>query len=113
MTFSSGRAMGAMPEAEQKKLRDYVKTAHTHGRLVRFWATPEKQVVWTELADAGVDLIGTDDLPGLRSFLLAREVQRPGVVNGPYPPAITPAGGCLPPPRLLRPRLFGRRLIGR
>jgi glycerophosphoryl diester phosphodiesterase len=40
---------------------------------VRFWATPESPAVWGELVDAGVDLINTDDLAGLREFLRGRE----------------------------------------
>jgi hypothetical protein len=28
--------------------------------------------MWSELLDAGADLINTDDLPGLRRFLLER-----------------------------------------
>jgi hypothetical protein len=63
---------GPMPEAERVKLREFVGKAHKHGRLVRFWATPENPVVWRELLEAGVDLINTDRLAELRRFLLAR-----------------------------------------
>ncbi|HEX6987125.1 MAG TPA: phosphatidylinositol-specific phospholipase C/glycerophosphodiester phosphodiesterase family protein [Planctomycetaceae bacterium] len=63
---------GPMPEAERTKLRDYVAKAHDRGRLVRFWATPESEAVWTELLAAGVDLIGTDDLDRLKRFLSER-----------------------------------------
>jgi hypothetical protein len=63
---------GAMPEAEQAKLRELVAKAHKHGRLVRFWATPESPVFWEQLLAAGVDLINTDQLPELRKFLLDR-----------------------------------------
>jgi hypothetical protein len=61
---------GAMPDAERKKLAAFVEQAHAHHRLVRFWATPEKEAVWRELAAAKVDLINTDDLKGLRKFLM-------------------------------------------
>lgn len=61
---------GEMPAAEREKLRAIVHKAHAAGRKVRFWATPEKVAVWNELRAAGVDLINTDDLPGLRDFLL-------------------------------------------
>ncbi len=60
---------GPMPEAERAKLREYVRKAHVHGRLVRFWATPEKPAVWKELRAAGVDLINTDQLAELQRFL--------------------------------------------
>lgn len=67
------RGDGPMPEAERAKLRDYVTQAHQHGRLVRFWATPEDEAVWKELLAADVDLLGTDDLDRLRRFLLSEE----------------------------------------
>ncbi|MDQ3331669.1 MAG: phosphatidylinositol-specific phospholipase C/glycerophosphodiester phosphodiesterase family protein [Planctomycetota bacterium] len=64
---------GPMPEDERAKLRDYVAKAHRHGRLVRFWATPENEAVWKELLAANVDLIGTDDLGRLQRFLLQQK----------------------------------------
>jgi Glycerophosphoryl diester phosphodiesterase family len=69
------RGDGPMSEAERKKLREYVARAHRHGRLVRFWATPESPAVWRELLDAGVDLINTDKLAELQRFLLARRTK--------------------------------------
>ena len=60
---------GAMPEHERAKLREIVKKAHASGRVVRFWATPEKENVWRELRSAGVDLINTDELDRLSLFL--------------------------------------------
>ncbi len=67
------RGEGPFPEAERKKLQEIVKKAHEKGRGVRLWATPEKPAVWTVLYEAGVDLINTDDLKGLRDFLLERK----------------------------------------
>ena len=64
------RGEGPMPEAERAKLRQIVQKAHGKGRLVRFWATPEKVEVWKELRAAGVDLINTDKLADLRRYLL-------------------------------------------
>ncbi len=63
---------GPMPDAEKRKLREMVEKAHKHGRLVRFWATPEKQAVWAELRAAGVDLLNTDKLDELKAFLLKK-----------------------------------------
>lgn len=60
---------GPMPEAERTKLREYARKAHEHGRLLRFWATPEKPAVWKELRGAGVDLINTDKLAEVERFL--------------------------------------------
>ena len=64
---------GPMPEAERKKLRDMCAQSRRSGRVIRFWATPEKEAVWKELADAGVDLLNTDNLAGMQQFLLERE----------------------------------------
>jgi hypothetical protein len=60
---------GAIPAAEQARLRDLVKRAHEQGKMVRFWATPEKAALWSELYSAGVDLINTDQLAELAAFL--------------------------------------------
>ena len=63
------RGEGEIPDGEREKLHAIVKKAHATGRRIRFWATPEKVTVWRELRAAGVDLINTDDLPGLQRFL--------------------------------------------
>jgi hypothetical protein len=64
---------GPMPEAEQAKLKEFVSKAHAHGRLVRFWATPETTALWKELRSAGVDLLNTDKLAELKRFLLEND----------------------------------------
>lgn len=68
---------GPMPETERAQLRAFVADAHANGQRVRFWATPEdpatREAVWLELLDGGVDYINTDDLAGLRAFLLAND----------------------------------------
>lgn len=63
------RGEEAMSEAERTKLREIVSQTHQQGRKIRFWATPESERVWRELTEAGVDLIGTDELDRLASFL--------------------------------------------
>jgi hypothetical protein len=73
--FFTWKGMGEMPAEEHDRLRDIVQKAHAKGRLVRFWSTPDnpspaREVIWRELLSAGIDLINTDDLEGLRQFLL-------------------------------------------
>jgi hypothetical protein len=75
--YFTWRGKGDMPEKERAQLKLYVQQAHEKGQLIRFWATPdtpgkEREAVWTELVEAGADLINTDDLVGLRSFLSAQ-----------------------------------------
>jgi hypothetical protein len=64
---------GPIPAAEKQKLADFVGRAHARGRQVRFWATPEKASVWSELSAAGVDYINTDKLAELQAFLLMQK----------------------------------------
>jgi hypothetical protein len=76
--FFTWTGRGPIPKQEQEKLREIVKAAHREGRLLRFWGTPdaagpERDAVWRELINAGVDLISTDDLKGLRDFLDRRK----------------------------------------
>ena len=63
------RGSGKMPAEERRKLDEIVQKAHANGQRVRFWATPEKETMWKQLQLAGVDLINTDDLEGLKTFL--------------------------------------------
>lgn len=70
--------VGAFPDAERQKLRTIVRTAHSRGQRVRFWATPDlagpaRDALWAELLAAGVDHLNTDDLAGLEAFLDARQ----------------------------------------
>ncbi len=63
------RGEGPISDVERAKLTQAVEKAHAHGRRIRFWATPDRPSVWRELYDRDVDLINTDDLPGLEKFL--------------------------------------------
>jgi hypothetical protein len=71
------RWIGPMPDEERQKLKQIVEKTHAQGRILRFWATPDRPEAWKILFDAGVDLINTDDLTGLRRFLLERTVRPP------------------------------------
>ncbi len=71
------RGLGEFPAAEEKKLAHLVERAHANGQMIRFWATdvfykPAQFAIWNVLYEAGVDLINTDDLAGLREFLKQR-----------------------------------------
>ena len=71
------RGAGPMPTTERERLRTLVARAHAMGQRVRFYATPDvpgtREAVWTELLAAGVDQLNTDDLPGLRDWLLEND----------------------------------------
>ncbi|MGD1889049.1 MAG: phosphatidylinositol-specific phospholipase C/glycerophosphodiester phosphodiesterase family protein [Cyclobacteriaceae bacterium] len=61
-----------LPRKQRKVLEKLTKQAHQEGKKVRLWATPENQLVWQTLLDAGVDLINTDQLSELQQFLNQR-----------------------------------------
>ena len=77
----SYRGSGPIPDEQKQKLKTIVETAHKKGRIVRFWATPdspspERQNLWRELLACGIDLLNTDDLPGLQQFLLQHKSEK-------------------------------------
>ncbi|AIE85599.1 secreted protein [Fimbriimonas ginsengisoli Gsoil 348] len=68
----SWRGVGPMSDTDRTKLTDIVSKAHRQGQQVRFWGAPDKLAAWQLLYNAGVDLINTDDLKGLASYLRSR-----------------------------------------
>ena len=66
------RGQGPLPEEERTKLRALVSQAHRQGRVIRLWAAPDNEAGWKELFEAGVDLLNTDKLAEMESFLGAR-----------------------------------------
>lgn len=67
------RGEGPFPKEQRERLLALVSKHHRVGQKLRFWGTPDDPKVWAELVDAGVDLIGADDLPALAKFLRARQ----------------------------------------
>src|SRR5437867_1111733 len=64
---------GAVPPKTRAKLEQVVAAVHAEGKLLRFWNLPkDAPPVWAPLYDAGVDLINTDDLPGLAKFIATK-----------------------------------------
>ncbi len=72
------RGAGPIPAEERRRLQDIIRQSHSRGRWVRFWATPDKtsperETVWRELWESGVDFLNSDDHPGLGQFLRRQE----------------------------------------
>lgn len=66
---------GPLSDAEQAKLQRLIQAAHARDRRIRFWAIPDSPAAWSILHDAGVDLINTDDLTGLKTLLSSAETR--------------------------------------
>lgn len=72
--YFSWDGTGKMPEEEKLQLKTFAEKAKNQGYILRFWNTPnrtseERNTVWTELKNAGIGLIGADELKELKEFL--------------------------------------------
>jgi alkaline phosphatase len=56
-------------EKDVARIKALAQRIHTEGKKLRLWAIPDNEVVWEALLNAGVDLINTDHLRELNSFL--------------------------------------------
>ncbi len=68
---------GRMPSDEKILLQTFAGKASSEGYILRFWNTPNQSpemrvAVWTELMDAGVGLIGADQLKELEEFFMEK-----------------------------------------
>lgn len=54
-------------------LKFTVDSVHHAGKKIRFWAAPDNENSWELQIKLGVDLIGTDNIPGLAAFLSKEE----------------------------------------
>jgi hypothetical protein len=70
------RGKGQMSANDREKLQRVVKQAHQRNRLVRFWAIPDNETAWAALHEAGVDLINTDNLSGLSTYLKSTHLEK-------------------------------------
>lgn len=61
-SFLNWKGKGEMPKEEEEKLRSLIQKAHEDGRQVRFWAMPNKLVVWQKMREMGVDWLNVDDI---------------------------------------------------
>lgn len=53
---------GDCPAKESEKRKQFTQAAHAQGRIVRFWAAPGTEELWSNFRTTGVDLLNADDL---------------------------------------------------
>ncbi len=68
--ITTWRGQGPLPEADIQRIDALVEQVHGKGRKFRLWGTPDTPTMWQVLNRAKVDFINTDDLTGLRDYLL-------------------------------------------
>lgn len=59
-------------EEEFQVLKNLADACHKEGKKLRLWASPETELAWKTLLDAGIDLLNTDKLEEMDLFLQAR-----------------------------------------
>lgn len=72
LDFVKWNKAGIYNETEILKLRNFVDSVHSVGKMVRFWATPNTLTSFKTLTDLDVDVIGSDSL-----LLLANYFKKP------------------------------------
>ena len=69
------RGLGRLSASESRRLAQSVEKAHLGGYRLRFWNIPAPEgrsieEVWSQLLDAGVDLLSVDDVKAYRDFVV-------------------------------------------
>ena len=67
--YSLWKGEGKLEEKEREKIVQAVTKAHSLGKPIRFWATPDTPNAWREMIELKVDYINTDKIGELREFL--------------------------------------------
>lgn len=68
---------GTIPEDTKARLDNIVARVHSEGKILRFWNLPkDAPSVWEPLYNAGVDLINTDNLVGLSTYIQSLQPQK-------------------------------------
>jgi alkaline phosphatase len=67
--YSKWDGSGAIPEADERRLRKVIAEVHQKGKQLRLWAIPDSPNAWIKLMDLGVDVLNTDHVAELIGFL--------------------------------------------
>jgi hypothetical protein len=63
----NGRAKAT--DLDLQRIKELALRVHAEGKKFRLWATPDNELAWEALLNVGVDLINTDHLSELNTFL--------------------------------------------
>ncbi|MES3019167.1 MAG: hypothetical protein V4721_15375 [Bacteroidota bacterium] len=67
--YSAWKGDGKPVKSDYQKLKHTVDSVHKAGKTIRFWAAPDNTTSWKLQKKLGVDLIGTDKIEELGTFL--------------------------------------------
>jgi alkaline phosphatase len=58
--FSDWKGIEAMPQEDEKKIKEIIELSHSKGKLFRFWGTPDTPLAWAKFKKLRIDFINTD-----------------------------------------------------
>jgi alkaline phosphatase len=67
--YSKWNGAGEIDQQDLNRLNGIIDSAHTAGKKIRFWDTPDTPTCWKELIILKSDVIGTDHINELAEFL--------------------------------------------
>ena len=67
--LSEWKGSGFLINEEKEKITEVIDSAHSKGKPIRFWAAPDTRDSWRLQMEMHVDLIGTDKIAELSTFL--------------------------------------------
>jgi hypothetical protein len=70
--WSDWNGQSAAKENDLMKIKQLAEKVHAEGKKLRLWAIPDNELAWDALLRAGVDVINTDHLQELDTFLSKR-----------------------------------------
>jgi alkaline phosphatase len=68
-SYSGWSGQDSLTNHDRRKIENVVKEVHEKGKPIRFWAAPDFTDAWIKLIEMKIDVINTDDVPGLCTFL--------------------------------------------
>jgi alkaline phosphatase len=68
-SYSSWKGIGQIPNEDVQKLKSVIASVHSQGKTIRFWGAPDVPTAWKTFIELGVDILGTDRIKDLSSFL--------------------------------------------
>ncbi|MFD0795176.1 hypothetical protein ACFQZX_16255 [Mucilaginibacter litoreus] len=70
--YSAWKGEGELSKKDEAVLKSVVNAVHAAGKKVRFWGNPDNVAGWQKLMDIGVDILNTDKIDELKSFIAAK-----------------------------------------
>jgi alkaline phosphatase len=67
--YSTWKGKGAIDQQDLTRLKSIIDSAHSAGKKIRFWDTPDTPTCWKELINLHSDVIGTDHINELAIYL--------------------------------------------